>query len=175
MNRLQLMIISLFAVALSTGIVVGMTLTRNATVPQDNGVPHEGLAKELGLTPAQSDQMRDIWTEMLKKHQDNRHQLQKERDDSIQAILSPEQKEKYGKIVEQYNQAVAESFREREEAWQSAVERTKAILTDDQRTKYEQLLKQGNRGWPFGHGGPGGGTTRPAGGRRGDESGPGMH
>ncbi len=60
MNRLHLLIISMFAVALGTGVVVGMGMTRG-------GMARDGrswLTDQLGLSPDQSAQMKAIWEDV---------------------------------------------------------------------------------------------------------------
>ncbi len=57
MNRLHVLIIALFTVALGTGIVVGLGMTR--TPPTRDG--RMWLKDQLGLSPTQNQQMREIW------------------------------------------------------------------------------------------------------------------
>jgi hypothetical protein len=145
--------VGLFAVALGTGVLVGMGL-REAR-PHDRN--WSWLSEELKLTPDQSERIRAIWSDMLqgpasRPSGERRRAAQKERDESIVALLKPDQKESYDKILEHYNQQTAEITRDREAAFQAAVERTKAVLDDGQRVKYEELLKKGFRGSPMGRG-----------------------
>ncbi len=146
MNRFHVLIISLFAIALGTGVVVGMSIAR-APKPTDRD---SWLAQELNLTLAQTDKMRAIWSDMLQgsaqRPSDRRREFQKERDDAVVALLTPAQKPAYDAIVEHYNQEMADLNREREAAFNAAVEQTKAILNDTQRAKYDELLKKGFRG-----------------------------
>jgi uncharacterized protein YdbL (DUF1318 family) len=155
MNRLKFLIAVLFTVALGTGIVVGMGVSRTSPKTQDRGF---WLAEELNLTPAQSEKMKTIWSDISRPGQNNferRRQLQKERDDAVQALLNDEQKTAYLAVVEKFNAQVAELNHEREAAFQAAVESTKDILTDAQKTKYDELMKRGFRGGGRPDGGPG--------------------
>lgn len=144
MNKQVVLMICLFVVALGCGIAVGMGISRS--IPP-HGRDHSWLAKELQLTEAQQEQMRGVWSETLRgvgpRQSDRRKQFQKERDEAMVASFTPEQHAAYDKIVAKYNQRLAENNREREVAFQRAVERTKAILDQRQRVKYDELLKKG--------------------------------
>jgi hypothetical protein len=149
MSRMHLLIISLFSVALGTGIVVGMGMTRGPMPHNDRG----WLADQLGLKPEQSEQMKAIWEGVRgsgKPRNDARMQYRKERDDALQALLTPEQKAAYGKLVDHYNAELAELNKQQEAEFQAAVERTKTILNEQQRASYDKLLKNGFRGGPGG-------------------------
>jgi Spy/CpxP family protein refolding chaperone len=153
MSRLHILIISLFTVALGTGIVVGMGMTR-APAARDG---RSWLTDQLNLTPEQSQQMKAVWENVRgssKPRNDARMQYRKERDDALQALLTPEQKAAYAKLVEHYNAEIAELNRQQEAEFQAAAERTKKILNEQQRARYDELLKKGFRGGPGGPGGP---------------------
>jgi hypothetical protein len=145
MNRLKILIASLFLIALGTGIVVGMGVSR-APKNHDRG---SWLAEELNLTPDQSEKIKAIWSDISRPGQSNfdrRRQFQRERDEAVQAMLDEKQKATYAAIVDKYNLQLAELNHEREQAFQAAVESTKDILTESQRTKYEEILRRGFRG-----------------------------
>jgi Spy/CpxP family protein refolding chaperone len=136
----------LFAVALGSGIFIGMHLHQphpGERPPQDRS----WLADKLDLAPEQREQMRNIWSELAHgpggRHGDARRQAGKERDDAIATLITPEQKPAYDKIFERFNQQMADMSREREATFQKAVERTKAILNAEQRSKYEKMLAEG--------------------------------
>ncbi len=147
--------VCLFAVALGTGLAVGMGFTHHAK-PADR---ESWLADQLNLTPEQSNQMKDIWSAMMggPGHSfDRRRELARARDDAIFKLIPESAKPQYQLIVDHYNQQVAELARDRDAAFQAAVEKTKAILNETQRAKYDQIMKNGFRGPPWQHGGPGG-------------------
>jgi hypothetical protein len=167
-----MLIISLFTIALGTGIVVGMGMTRPPAPPHDGS--RSWLADKLQLSPEQSDQIMALWSENLhdswKRRSDTVKQYRKERDDAMMALLTPEQKASYDKIVDRYNGEIAELNREQDAKFQASVDKTKQILDDQQRQIYEELLKKGLRGDRFGppHDGPGGPPgTHPDGGHEG--------
>jgi hypothetical protein len=153
MSRLHLLIISLFTVALGTGIVVGMGMMK-APPPREG---RSWLEEKLALKPEQSEQMKQIWEGVRgssKPRNDTRMQYRKERDDALQALLTPDQKAAYAKMVDHYNAEIAELNKQQEAEFQAAAERTKTILNEQQRAMYEDLLKKGFRGGPGGPGGP---------------------
>lgn len=165
MSKQIILTIVLFVVALGSGIVVGVNLKHGGG--GDRGAQERSLlADELNLTSAQRDQMREIWSAMTRgsgpggaSRHDSMRQMQKERDDQVVALLTPEQKASYDKIQEHFSQQVADMNHEREVAFQKAVEKTKTILDEKQRAKYEEILKRGPRSggsWERR------GTTRPA-------------
>ena len=155
-------------------MLIGQGLKRPAP-PMDR---HSWIAAELDLSPEQSEKMRAIWSDLVPapatstapatapttatRPLDRRHQYQKERDDALAALvatLTPPQRAEYEKIMDRYNNQVADLGREREAAFQAAVEKTKAILSEAQKAKYEELLKKSPRGGPFGRGGSSRGAT----------------
>jgi Spy/CpxP family protein refolding chaperone len=153
MNRMQILMVCLFAVALGTGLAVGMGISHNPPPKERDS----WLVDQLKLTPEQSKQMKEIWSAMMggpgRSSFDKRHEFAKERDEAIFKLIPESAKPDYQKIVDHYNQQVAELSKERDAAFQAAVEKTKAILNDTQRAKYDEIMKKGFRG-P--HGGPGG-------------------
>jgi hypothetical protein len=171
-----MLIASLFLIALGTGIVVGMGVSRSPKAKERGS----WLSEELNLTPDQSEKMKSIWSDISRPGGgfERRRQMQRERDEAVQALLTEEQKAAYTTIVDKYNLQMAELNHEREQAFLAAVESTKEILNDAQRAKYDELLRRGFRGGRgdgpgrgsdgfgrsegFGRGGPGwrGSSTR---------------
>lgn len=156
MSKQIVLSVILFVVALGSGIVIGIYLPHARHGPP---MSESILATELQLTQDQRDKMREIWSDagLHRDGFDKRRQMQKERDDSVIALLTPEQRKSYDQIQERYSQQTAEMAKEREAIFQKAIERTKAILSDKQRAKYEELLRNGSLGPP---GGPPGGRRR---------------
>lgn len=151
MNKMRLLMVCLFAVALGTGLAVGMGYSHRP-YPKDR---ESWLADQLKLSPEQSKQMKDIWSAMMggpSRSFDKRHEFAKERDEAIFKLIPETAKPEYQKILERYNQQVAELSKERDAAFQAAVEKTKAILNETQRARYEEIMKKGFRG-PSWHGG----------------------
>jgi Spy/CpxP family protein refolding chaperone len=140
-----------FAAGGAVGWIVGRAAPREPSGSR--------LARELGLTPEQSDKMRKIWTEVMqdsgRQFGERRQALQKQRDEAVRALLTEQQKPQYEEVTQDYTRKQAELSKEREKLFQTAVEKTKEILTPEQRVKYEELLKnRSGRGWR-GRGGDG--------------------
>ncbi len=147
-----MIVIASFVLAFAAGTTVGLLLGQSAQTPRRRS----RLSRELDLTPAQREQMRKIWSEVMGsaggQRRERRETLRKERDEAVQALLTEEQKARYEKVMQEYSRKLAELSEERRKRFQEAGERTKEILTDQQRKKYEELLEsgRGRRGWPGG-------------------------
>lgn len=161
MSKTKIILAVTFLLVFAAGAVVGTV--RPLVVPGGHhggpGEPRSWFARELGLTPEQQDQMHRIWAEQApgtreRDHGDRRREFQRQRDDAIKAMLTDEQRGKYDAIQKEYADHLTDLAKERQAAFQQAVERTKAILTPQQVEKYDALLKKRNEGGP---GGPGGG------------------
>ncbi len=170
MPRPAIWMIAIFVVALGAGLLAGHSFfpARGRMMPPP---PPDGersvLKYELGLSDEQAEKMKGIWSEWIKtggsRHGDARRTVQKEREDAVVALLTPEQKKEYEKIAVKYNERMNQLGKERDAAFQQAVEKTKAILNDKQREKYEVLMKKGFRGGPpwMRQGGPPGSGPKP--------------
>src|SRR5689334_7099899 len=103
MSKTRLIILAGFALAFGAGVVTGMLGHRTVFDPPRH---HMSLVQELELTPAQAEQMQQIWQGVMRdmgRHQEEqRRAMRKERDDAIVALLQPEQKAAYEKIQQQY-------------------------------------------------------------------------
>jgi len=145
-----------FVLAFAAGVAAGFLAGR----PR----PKQGswLSAELALTPAQEEQMRKIWSEVMsggrREQFERRAALDKERDEAIRNLLPEESLAAYEALLQEHAQKVAGLSDERRKQFQAAVDRTKAMLTEAQRAKYEEFLKKrGDRPPMFHHGreGPG--------------------
>jgi Spy/CpxP family protein refolding chaperone len=174
----KLVVIFGFLLAFVAGLIVGVNRPQRVvsnhgsagpeTRPSRGGGGDRGseLDTLLNLRPEQKEQLRKIWSEMAdrgrKQHEDRRDALRDERDQKIQALLSPEQKTRFEQIHQEYDDQRKALEREMRANFQKAVEATKAVLDADQRVKYEQWLEK--RQWGRGpRGGPGGGDRGPGG------------
>jgi hypothetical protein len=161
-----MLIIAIFTVALGTGFVVGMGMTRAPATQKPAG--RSWLVEKLQLSPEQSDKLKAVWSENLhdswKHRSDSIKQFRKERDDSLMALFSPEQKAAYEKILAHYNDQITELNHEQEVQFQAAADKTKELLDDHQRQIYDELLKKGFRPRDAVGGPPG---SRPDGGHEG--------
>lgn len=140
----KILMVAAVILATGAGALVGVAASR-PQAPAPKRPEGSWLAQELRLTPEQQDQMRTIWAHATNTGEDfaeRRSALEKERDDALQALLSPTQREEYQQIRDQYTQKVGEVRKDREKVMAAAVEQTKQILSAEQRAKYEELLKR---------------------------------
>ena len=119
--------------------------------PQHRGGGRESwLAQQLELTPEQQKQMDQIWSEVggrgRREDPSKRGELRKSRDAAIAALVRPEDRAAYDRIIQDYNTSNEAMETEWRKTFQQAVEKTKEILTPSQRTKYDQLMSRWENG-----------------------------
>jgi len=150
MTRTRLLLTVCFCAAFAAGVAAGLAW------PRRHGRPPRGslIANELGLTAKQREQMRRIWSEAMDalrgQHSKQRRELREARDAAVVGLLTEEQKERYHKILSDYEADMEAIGKARKAAFEDAVKRTKEILTEPQRKKYEEMLKKrssGRRHW----------------------------
>ena len=167
-----------FIVAFAAGVTIGFESARRAAGAAPTTHPTHGhggpLASELNLSADQQKQMAKIWSETAGRgaQDDRRRKSRQQRDESIAALIHPEDKPKYDQILKDHADQLAAIDKETRAAFAAAVEKTKQILTPEQRTKYEEILSRhqwdrgGDRGTggnhDFGRRGENRATTRPA-------------
>jgi Spy/CpxP family protein refolding chaperone len=164
-TRIEILLIALTVLAMGAGLAAGLLAARlpasagtstgspGTSTPTDVSPPapppsagdRTPLVEELGLTPEQRDQMREIWeTTRSHVHQtfQDAQRLQKDRDDALVALLNDEQKAKFQKISKDYAARFEQLVNKRDQEFEEAVQKTKAILTETQRQKYEEILRR---------------------------------
>jgi hypothetical protein len=148
----KLIVLVSFLAAFAAGLAVGVkwlprtepsTTAATATRPGRHG---SWLANQLQLTAAQQEQMKKIWSEMpghWRERGDRRRQVFREREDSIAALIGPENKAKYEEIRKQLSEQMTGLERERQEARQRAVEQSNeaiaALISPENRARYEEI------------------------------------
>ena len=169
MSKTKAAIVMAFVLALAAGAALGMLGSRS--LPRHGG-GESWLTNELQLSPEQQKKMNDIWTDLLKTkgHEfgDQMHALQQQREAAIAKLLSDSQKADYQRINDEFAQRGRELWKQAEQQFNAAADRTRLILTDTQRPKYDALVEKfradgASGNWVFGPGsGPRGGspTTR---------------
>ena len=142
MNKARVTIAVSFLLAFAAGTTVGILVGRSANIHGRSS----WLARELALTAAQREQMREIWSEltgtMRRQQRQEREVLQKEREDAVKALLTVDQQGRYEEVMQEYARKSATLSQERRKVFQEAVERTKLLLTESQRKKYDELLRK---------------------------------
>jgi uncharacterized membrane protein len=176
----KLVVIFGFMLAFVAGLIVGVNrpqriASTNAPGPTTRQNRESELDALLNLRPEQKAELKKIWSEMAergrKQHEDRRRDLRRQRDEKLEALLSPQQKATTQQVRQEYDEQNRALDREMRANFQKSVEATKAVLDPDQRVKYEEWLEK--RQWGRGPRGPGGGGPGGPGGERGGERGPG--
>ena len=148
MTKLKAIILACFCLAFLAGVSVGVLWNRLPKKPER----HSWLERELGLTPEQREQMREIWSNAMRggpqRQMEQQRAIRAERDAAIQNLFNEEQKAQYQEIVKRYEEKSAALNAERKAAFERTVEQTRAILTEEQRAKYDALVKQHPFGGP---------------------------
>jgi Spy/CpxP family protein refolding chaperone len=129
-------------------VAVGVVGTRTVA-QQPGGAPKDrrpSLVEELQLSPEQAKKMEEIWSGVMRRGRGEQFEkfraIQKERDEAILSLFTPQQKAEYDRIMGEYGKRFEELNQDRERAFQQAVEQTKQILTEPQRQKYDELMKK---------------------------------
>jgi Spy/CpxP family protein refolding chaperone len=141
MSRTKVMLVVAFLLVCVAGGVVGMALDRRVR-PAPTG---DGPFASLDLTDAQAQQMKAIWSrlmkrpdEMYQKHQ----QIDQQRNEAIRALLSPEQKLRYDQIQENHRRSAELLDNQMDQAFHDAEEQTRKILTPAQQVKFDEIRKK---------------------------------
>ncbi len=155
-TRARLIIAVAFIVTFLAGIAAGL-----AFKPMPPPPPREGswLERELKLSPEQREKMRAIWTDVMRdagrqSSMDRRRELQKERDEAVRLLIPEEHLSEYDLTLMEYARKAAELGKERERAFQEAVDRTTKILDEAQKKRYLELMKTRPERGPHRPGGP---------------------
>ena len=147
---------------LGAGLVVGRLSARLVPPPMP---PHEHSASwlqdQLDLSAEQKQQMDSIWADtkvQIGKTWDGRHELEKQRDDAVHTLLTPEQQSAFGKIYDDYRAQRQVLEKQRDDLVKTAEDRSRALLNDSQKTRWDTLTKEMHEHHgPHGPGAPGGG------------------
>jgi hypothetical protein len=167
--------LAMVTLVLGAGITLGKLSNRlmpAATPPKEDRTPD--WKRVLQLTTEQQQQMDAIWADARQKVGktfDQRRALDKERDQAIQNLLTPDQKVAYEQIQEDNRAKRQDLDQQREACIHDAEDHSRALLTDEQRQRWDSWPKGPNRGGgdrdhrgPRGPGGgPGFGPGRPGG------------
>ena len=153
----KLVVIIGFCVAFAAGLTVGLSRQRQPVEAEPASSVNEPttrhghrgssfLATELNLTPQQQEQLKEIWSRTARggrgDHEKRRQELRDRRDAEIEAIIRPEDKEKYQKAMSDYRAGLDAMDREMRDRFRNSVEETKKVLTPEQRAQYEEILSR---------------------------------
>src|SRR6476646_8923219 len=108
MTKTRIIVIIGFLVAFGAGAVVGIQLrppapAKATETPQPE--QRSWLRTELGLSPQQNEQMKNIWESLHasgRGYEDRRRHVRDERDEAIAALLAPSVMGDYDRILQEY-------------------------------------------------------------------------
>lgn len=137
MTSLKLAIVIGFSLMFAAGLTIGRS-HQPALSPRTN---RSWLSSQLNLTPSQEQQMRQIWSEAATAQADNRQyrELDRQRSESIRALLTPEQRSQLDQINRDHDAQVAALNAQRDHIVQEANAKTREILDDQQRLKFDEI------------------------------------
>ncbi len=142
MTKTKGLLIAAFVVTFAAGAVAGLLAGRAGH--RRRGPSY--LAAELDLTDPQRHEMHEIWSEVMhaagRRWWEQHKALREQRDQAIVDLLTDAQRAEYERILADHAAGRAAIDAERKQAFDRAVERTKAILTPEQAAKYEDLLQR---------------------------------
>lgn len=155
MNKAKILLVLAFIAVCAAGAVVGTAVDRQVRPVKVEDPLH------LGLTSDQSAQMKAIWDpvgELRHKTIGERRQLEHERREEFEKLLTPEQLAAYKKIQQDYEGKFKTLDDQLHQAAHDADVKSRALLTPPQLAKYDALrAKMGSPGMgpPPGFGPPG--------------------
>ena len=142
--------IAAFLLVFAAGVSLGLLINRTKASSHHFSV----LATELNLTPPQREQMEKIWEDVMgavsREHGQKRTALQQERDRDILSLIPDDQRAKYDLVQQYYSFKMDSLSKERDRAFEQAVEQSKKILTPEQAQKYDVLMKEQRERWRSG-------------------------
>jgi Spy/CpxP family protein refolding chaperone len=140
------LILIMTLLALSAGMVLGWVWTPLQKVETSTaGRGPRPWFDQLDLTPDQQQQMDKIWSDTRQQRQkmfERFHELDKQRDQQIQALLNPGQRSAYEKIIADFRAGRAELNKDRDALISDADSRSRALLNDSQKAKWDVLSKE---------------------------------
>ncbi|HLX59724.1 MAG TPA: hypothetical protein VKX17_00450 [Planctomycetota bacterium] len=169
MTSLRVIIVVCFGMAFGAGLVAGKLWERTASAaaqtaqppsvvtpkPEDKSevaekhdVQQGGWLAPLKLTSEQNEQMKAIWSGVMKNGPQRHKQseaLKKERDDAVKALMTEEQRGKYVSLNTKFEHSNADAWAKMQETQarcrKERDEGVKAIFTDDQKRYYDDIYK----------------------------------
>ena len=114
--------------------------------PTISNVPTEGgtLSDQLHLSPDQREKMQKIWEKVAATSQEcieGAKRVQKEQDDALMEMLTPEQRPRYQALTIQSADKFEKLKARRKAAFRDAVAMSNGILDETQRRIYMEIIK----------------------------------
>jgi Spy/CpxP family protein refolding chaperone len=164
MIRAIIMLTLAFSLALAAGVALGILA---AAHPKDQvrSEPRSVIGQELNLTPAQNSEMETSWVTADARIRDGvqqRAEVQKQWDQAVYDLLTPEQKARYQELRRQYAGKALDIDASNKKAFDLAIQQTKQILTPEQQVKFDAMLTKRVDGGVPNNQNPSGATTVPS-------------
>jgi Spy/CpxP family protein refolding chaperone len=146
LRKKAILILVLTVLALSAGMVLGWVWTPLQKFESARG-PHNPRPwfDQLALSPDQQQQMDKIWTDTRQNRQkmfERFRDLDKQRDQQIQGLLTEDQRSTYEKIIAAYHAGREQLNKDREAMIDDANAKSRALLDDSQKAKWDILSKE---------------------------------
>lgn len=135
MNKAKLLLVLAFIVVCAAGAVVGTAVDRHAR-------PAPVVAPFDWLTPEQAKAMKPIWSpvgELRRKVWGERRQLERDRRDEFEKLLTPEQLASYKKTQQEYEAKFKALDDQVHQAEHDADLKTRALLSPEQLKRYDEV------------------------------------
>lgn len=135
MNKAKLLLVLAFIVVCAAGAVVGTAVDRRVR-------PTPVVAPFDWLSPEQATAMKGIWApvgELRRKVYGERRQLEHDRRDEFEKLLTPEQVGLYKKIQQDYEARFKALDDQLHQAEHDADLKARALLTPDQVKRYDEI------------------------------------
>jgi Spy/CpxP family protein refolding chaperone len=143
-GRIRIIFSAAFALALIAGAAAAVLAMRFISRPAPAPTATASTLDDLGLSPAQREQIKQIWEKVLSQSDDlytRTKALQADHDNRIFKLLTPEQKKQYDEIYNQDRETYARLRAQHDARLKKAINDTRMLLSDSQRGKYDGILK----------------------------------
>lgn len=132
-----------FALALAAGAALGLLAAPRPEASAGAQSDRSWLADQLHLTPDQRDKMRSIWEnahEQIRAAGEERTNVQREWDQAVYDLLSPEEKARYQELRQKFLHRTDEIDRRVQQTFDDANSQTRQILTPSQQKEFEAII-----------------------------------
>jgi Spy/CpxP family protein refolding chaperone len=140
MSRKAVLLLVMAVLTLSAGVVLGWVWT-----PHGRGGGPRPWFDQLDLSAEQQKQMDKIWgdtRQQMQKLFERRHDLEKQRDQQVLALLDSGQRAAYDKINQDFRTQREDFDKQRESLIADANARSRALLDPSQKDKWDILSKE---------------------------------
>jgi len=143
------LLLLLTVLSMGAGLELGWVWSKYG--PAAHGAPPRPWFDQLELNADQQKQMDKIWNDARQQmHElfEHRHDLDKQRDQEMRALLTPAQSASFDKIEQEYRASRAQLDKQRDSLLSDANGRSRALLDPAQVQKWDILAKDmQNRRW----------------------------